>query len=149
MMENLQTTFDFDGDRDVSAQLPAVCMHDAHLPTGYKGFAGFHKYWGKKPVEAWRFLIEKLTEPNSIVLDPFLGSGLIARECLDRDRRFIGFDVNPVSIELTKLYLQAPSYMDLRAAVCRIENRLKHSLILCISYRMEISLRIFCGRMIG
>ena len=124
-MANLQTTFDFDGNGDMNVQLSTVRTHDADLPAGYKGFASFHKYWGKKPVEAWRFLIEKLTEPNSIVLDPFLGSGLIARECLDRDRRFIGFDVNPVSIELTKLYLQAPSYMDLRAAVCRIENRLK------------------------
>ena len=125
MMENLQTTFDFEGNRDVSAQLSPVRPYDTHLPAGYKGFAGFHKYWGKKPIEAWQFLIEKLTDPNSIVLDPFLGSGLIAKECIARDRRFIGFDVNPISIELTKLYLQAPDYMDLRNAVCRIENRLK------------------------
>ena len=125
MVENLQTTFDFDGNREVDVQLSPVRAYDAHLPAGYKGFASFHKYWGKKPIEAWRFLIEKLTEPNSIVLDPFLGSGLIARECIDQDRRFIGFDVNPISIELTKLYLQAPDYMDLRNAICRIENRLK------------------------
>ena len=59
------------------------------------------------------------------MLDPFLGSGLIAKECIDQDRRFIGFDVNPISIELTKLYLQAPDYMDLRNAICHIENRLK------------------------
>ena len=125
MLGNLQTTIDFDGNRAVGDQLFRVHTDDTPLPKGYKGFASFHKYWGKKPVEAWRFLIEKLTEPNSIVLDPFLGSGLIAKECIDRDRRFIGFDVNPISIELTKLYLQAPSYMDLRTAVCCIEDRLK------------------------
>ena len=125
MLEELQVTFDFDGDTDGGSQISPVRVDDAHLPAGYKGFASFHKYWGKKPIEAWRFLIEKLTEPNSIVLDPFLGSGLIAKECIDQDRRFIGFDVNPISIELTKLYLQAPSYMDLRNAICCIENRLK------------------------
>ena len=125
MLENLQATFDFDIDTNAGTQVPPVRAYDAPLPTGYKGFANFHKYWGKKPIEAWRFLIEKLTQPNSIVLDPFLGSGLIAKECLDQDRRFIGFDVNPISIELTKLYLQAPDYIDLRNAICRIENRLK------------------------
>lgn len=125
MLENSQATFDFDIDTNAGTQVPPVRAYGAPLPTGYKGFANFHKYWGKKPVEAWRFLIEKLTQPNSIVLDPFLGSGLIAKECLDQDRRFIGFDVNPISIELTKLYLQAPDYMDLRNAICRIENRLK------------------------
>ena len=125
MVENLQATFNFDENREVGVQLSPDRTYDTHLPAGYKGFAGFHKYWGKKPIEAWRFLIEKLTKPDSIVLDPFLGSGLIAKECIDQDRRFIGFDVNPISIELTRLYLQAPNYMDLRNAVCHIENRLK------------------------
>ena len=124
-MDNLQTTFDFDGNMDVDDPLSLVRIDDMNLPEGYKGFASFHKYWGKKPIEAWRFLIEKLTEPRNIVLDPFLGSGLIAKECLARDRRFIGFDVNPISIELTKFYLQVPDYMDLRNAICRIENRLR------------------------
>ena len=79
--------------------------------------SGFHKYWGKKPVEAWRFPIQNFTDQNDIVLDPFLGSGLIARECVDIDRRFIGFDVNPISIELTKLYLELPSYSEMDNAM--------------------------------
>ncbi len=125
MLDNLQTTLDFDGDGAVSIQLAPARSHTAHLPEGYKGFANFHKYWGKKPIEAWRFLIEKLTEPDDIVLDPFLGSGLIARECVVQARRFMGFDVNPISIELTKLYLQPPDYMDLRNAIYRVEKRVK------------------------
>ena len=124
-MSDLQTTIDFEGNRTVGDRLPPIRTCDTHLPEGYKGFASFHKYWGKKPIEAWRFLIEKLTEPSSVVLDPFLGSGLIAKECVARDRRFIGFDVNPISIELTKFYLQVPGYMDLRNAICRIESRLR------------------------
>lgn len=125
MPDSLQTTLNFDEDRTVDAQLSPDWACSSHLPEGYKGFASFHKYWGKKPIEVWRFLIEKLTEPNSIVLDPFLGSGLIAKECVAQNRRFIGFDVNPISIELTQLYLQTPNYMDLRNAVCRIESRVR------------------------
>jgi predicted acetyltransferase len=26
-------------------------------PKGYQGLSGFHKYWGKKPIEAYEFLI--------------------------------------------------------------------------------------------
>lgn len=94
-------------------------------PKGYTGLSGFHKYWGKKPTEAWRFLIENLTEQNDIVLDPFLGSGLIAKECIDKNRRFIGFDVNPISVELAKLYMQLPNYSDLKNAVYSIEVSVK------------------------
>ena len=86
-------------------------------PEGYKGLAGFHKYWGKKPTEAWRLLIERLTKQDDIVLDPFLGSGLIAKECTDLNRRFIGFDINPICIELTELYLSPPTYQDLKNAL--------------------------------
>ena len=94
-------------------------------PKGYKGLSGFHKYWGKKPIEAWRFLIENFTEPSDIVLDPFIGSGLIAKECIDKNRRFIGFDINPISIELTKLYLEPPSYTELKSALLRVEENAK------------------------
>ncbi len=116
MSNNLQIPFNFEGYSALGTPLP---------PKGYKGFAGFHKYWGKKPIEVWRFLIEKLTFPHDIVLDPFLGSGLIAKECVDHNCRFIGFDVNPISIELTKLYLYPPNYIDLRNAIYRIEKRVK------------------------
>ena len=71
MLNNLQTTFDFYRNGALGIQ---------SSPEGYKGLSSFHKYWGKKPTEAWRFLIENLTEPSDIVLDPFLGSGLIAKE---------------------------------------------------------------------
>ncbi len=116
MSNNLQIPFNFDEKEILNRQLP---------PKGYKGFANFHKYWGKKPAEVWRFLIEKLTVSNDIVLDPFIGSGLIAKECVDNNCRFIGFDVNPISIELTKLYLHPPDYIDLAKAVYGMESDIK------------------------
>jgi hypothetical protein len=77
--------------------------------SGYKGLDGFHKYWGKKPTQLWKSLIDELSKPGDSVLDPFLGSGLVGRECIDLGRNFVGIDVNPISIELTKLYSQPPS----------------------------------------
>ena len=116
MANNLQRKLDFNGNDVPHVHVP---------PEGYKGLSGFHKYWGKKPTEAWRLLIENLTDKNDIVLDPFLGSGLIAKECIDQDRRFIGFDVNPISIELTRLYLQLPDYLELKDAIAKIERSIK------------------------
>ncbi|OQY47312.1 MAG: hypothetical protein DRR08_29920 [Candidatus Parabeggiatoa sp. nov. 2] len=94
-------------------------------PKGYQGLSGFHKYWGKKPIEAWEFLIAHLTDKNEVVLDPFLGSGLIARKCLDLNRKFIGFDINPLSIELTKLYLTPPKQSELRKAISEIYSSIR------------------------
>ena len=116
MSNNLQIPFNFDEKETSNSQLS---------PKGYKGFAGFHKYWGKKPTEVWRFLIKNLTLPHDIVLDPFLGAGLIAKECVDHNCRFIGFDVNPISIELTKLFLHPPDYIDLAKAVYGMERDIK------------------------
>ncbi len=94
-------------------------------PKGYNGLSGFHKYWGKKPIETSEFLITHLTSQNEVVLDPFLGSGLIARKCLDLNRKFIGFDINPLSIELTELYLNPPSPRELKQAISEIYSSLK------------------------
>lgn len=98
-------------------------------PAGYKGLAGFHKYWGKKPVESWRFLIENFTDEDDILLDPFLGSGLVARECADRKRRFVGFDVNPISIELTRLFVDLPGYAELADALCGLTEKARDAIL--------------------
>lgn len=106
-----QIAFEFPPRKDSPERLPARPLE------GYKGLAGFHKYWGKKPTEAWRLLIERLTKPEDIILDPFLGSGLVAKECIDLKRRFIGFDINPICLELTELYLSPPTYQELKATL--------------------------------
>jgi len=56
----------------------AVTVDNVMAPTGYTGLSAFHKYWGKKPIECLGYLIEKLTTDDDVVLDPFVGSGLIA-----------------------------------------------------------------------
>jgi len=95
---------------------------DFVAPKTYTGLAGFHKYWGKKPIESMCYLIEKCTKEGDIVMDPFLGSGLISRECLLRNRRFVGIDINPFSIEHASLMLNLPSRQEYYQALIEIEN---------------------------
>lgn len=94
-------------------------------PQGYRGFAAFHKYWGKKPIECLSYLIENLTDEHELVLDPFIGYGLVAREALQRNRRFIGIDINPVSIELSKLMVSPPSRASFSEALKRMQTDIK------------------------
>jgi len=107
---------------------PSVRVSDVIAPTGYTGLSAFHKYWGKKPIECLGFLIEKLTNPHDIVVDPFVGSGLIARECALRERRFIGIDINPVSIELARLISNLPSLDQYLKALAILERDIRCSI---------------------
>ena len=43
----------------------------------------------EKPVELMRILIENSTQPNDIVIDPFVGVGSTALACIKSNRRFI------------------------------------------------------------
>jgi len=105
---------------------PANVRHtDVKTPRGYRGFAAFHKYWGKKPVECLNYLIDNLTLEHEVVLDPFVGSGLVAREAIQRHRRFIGIDINPVAVELARLAVNPPPGDAFSEAMRRMERAVR------------------------
>jgi hypothetical protein len=121
-----------------SSVLPPNCTDAVSAltkPTAYVGLYGFHKYWGKKPVEPLRFLLEELTCPGDLVVDPFVGSGAIGRETVQAGRKFVGGDVNPIAVKLTKFFLSpscAASFLD---AYQQLEERLH--LLIDDTYRCE------------
>ena len=47
----------------------------------------------QKPVSLMRWVLDKWTEPGDLVLDPYMGSGPIARACADLGRRYIGIEI--------------------------------------------------------
>jgi DNA modification methylase len=92
-------------------------------PQSYTGIYGFHKYWGKKPIESITYFIQNYTNEADIILDPFLGSGFICDESLKRNRRFIGIDINPFSIEHTTFLLNLPNHKEYSEAITNIKNK--------------------------
>ena len=62
-----------------------------------------------------RAAIENLTKPGDTVFDPFMGGGTAAVEALASGRRFVGCDLNPLSVFLAKVKTQALSEVDLAA----------------------------------
>jgi hypothetical protein len=61
-----------------------------------------YRYPARFAPEFVRACIDEFTEPGDVVLDPFLGGGTSAVEALASGRRFVGFDLNPLAILLTK-----------------------------------------------
>jgi DNA (cytosine-5-)-methyltransferase len=54
----------------------------------------------QKPIALLEHFIKLLSNPNDLVLDPFLGSGSTAVACRRLNRNFIGFDLNKDYCEL-------------------------------------------------
>ena len=49
----------------------------------------------QKPLSLMRWIVERNTKPGDLVLDPYMGSGPVARACLDLGRRYVGVDIVP------------------------------------------------------
>lgn len=98
-------------------------------PETYKGIYAFHKYWGKKPSESLSYFIQNCTNEGDIVLDPFLGSGLISIETNALSRKFIGIDINPFSIEHTSFLLSLPNPNDYISAINEIKKNVQRKIL--------------------
>jgi len=66
-----------------------------------------HKYWSRKPAGPIAYCIDKFSREGDLVVDMFLGSGVTALEAVALNRNFIGFDLNPMSIFITRNTLSA------------------------------------------
>ena len=53
-----------------------------------------------KPEKAWAWLVDKVSTPDMIVLDPFMGSGTTLRICKDRGMRAIGIEMSEEYCEI-------------------------------------------------
>jgi DNA modification methylase len=56
-----------------------------------------HKYWGKKPSNDLKALIEKFSEEGDTILDPFSGYGVFCCEAYILNRNVISNDLNPIA----------------------------------------------------
>lgn len=65
-----------------------------------------HKYWGKKPSNNLKCLIEKYSEEGDIVLDPFSGYGVFCCEAFILNRNIISNDLNPIANFLNQQLLE-------------------------------------------
>jgi len=72
-----------------------------------------HKYWGKKPSNNLKELIEKFSSEGDTLLDPFAGYGVFCCEAFILNRNVISNDLNPIANFLNKQLLNKNIDIDL------------------------------------
>jgi len=60
------------------------------------------KHPHQKPYILYDAIIKHFSSKNDLVLDYFVGSGIIAKACINNDRRFIGTEIDADIYELLK-----------------------------------------------
>lgn len=67
----------------------------------------------QKPVRLFQRMIEQSSNPDDIVLDPFMGSGTTAVACIRSKRHYTGFEINPeyynIALERIRLTKASPT----------------------------------------
>jgi DNA modification methylase len=98
-------------------------FHASHCELAWTNLGGsIHKFslqWGgearngepflhptQKPVALMRWLILKWTKPGDLILDPYMGSGPVARACFEHGRRYIGIELEEKYCEIAVERLQ-------------------------------------------
>lgn len=84
-----------------------------------------HRYFARRPWNAFDAMIEALTKPGEIVLDPFAGGGTTIYESAKLGRAAIGCDINPLSNFIVRNMLVASDAVSLHHAVEEIVSFLK------------------------
>ncbi len=69
-------------------------------------------YIGKMKSTMARTLVDTYSSPGDMLCDPFVGSGVVALECLIAERGIIASDINPYGITLTKAKIAPPASID-------------------------------------
>lgn len=71
--------------------LPEHLTYRFPIATDRNG-SGDRVHTTQTPLNLWLQVVEDFTDPDEIVLDPFMGSGSLGIACVRRGRRYIGMD---------------------------------------------------------
>lgn len=80
-------------------------LKDLGMPDVFEAKAIRNGYPTEKPSQLAFRMITQSTEPGALVCDPFMGAGSVGFAALGTKRRFIGNDLNPEAVELTRAKL--------------------------------------------
>lgn len=66
-----------------------------------------------KPIEYMEALVERVTNPNDLILDPFMGSGTTLVAAQNKDRRAVGIEISEEYCKICIERLRQPSFFSL------------------------------------
>lgn len=100
-VKNNHTSGDLEGDYANKTEFLLYAQKGRRLLNGgrdtnvmYFDRVGDMKHPTQKPTTMMNYLIEKSTNKNELVYDPYMGSGTTARACKDLSRNYIGSEIS-------------------------------------------------------
>jgi len=122
--EKLFSLEDINEEIQIEKILPFKRVRDDYwdfknIPAG-TGVYGIHPYPAMFHFLVVRELIRLYSKETDLVLDPFMGSGVVAVECIINNRNFVGYDLNPLAILISKVRITPLSNKVLLASLDKI-----------------------------
>lgn len=75
---------------------PAQPMHDhVHVPVGGVPYGPCAWHPCPKPIDWAAWLVERASQPGDVIVDPFMGSGIIGVAALATGRKYFGIERSP------------------------------------------------------
>lgn len=91
----------------VRSNLPLNGGRDSSVLSAYPAMVRKPSgHFAEKPVELITYLVMKLTQPNEVVLDPFMGSGTTGVACVQTGRSFIGIEIDKGYFDIAKARIE-------------------------------------------
>lgn len=84
-------------------RFPTSTIEISGVGSGHKEYVGFPT---QKPEKLMEFFIRGLSNVNDIILDPYLGSGTVAKVSMENCRYCIGSEIDPISYPIIKKRLK-------------------------------------------
>jgi len=109
---------------DEIAKLEAWTVVGSNSAINYSTH-GIFRYFGKFPAPIAHKLITDNTKPGNLIVDPACGSGTTGVEALLSGRRAALFDVNPLSVLISRVKTQALAFDELVASIARVEKKFR------------------------
>jgi DNA modification methylase len=94
----------------------------------YHAIHNFHSFAAKFPPQLPRLFIEYLTKPGEIVLDPMMGSGTAIVEAILAGRKAIGFDIDPLAVEIALVKTNRLEKTRIQAAYTELTYNIRYVL---------------------
>jgi len=89
-------------DRPPKAVRP---LADAVKALPHRPVYRMHRYFARRPYSVFAELVRHYSRPDDLILDPFCGGGVTLVESVLQGRRVIGFDINPMAVNVTRMEL--------------------------------------------
>jgi hypothetical protein len=93
--------------------------------------------------------IEQYTQPNDLIVDPFAASDAVVRAALERGRRILASETNPIVAWATRVQATLPNARDLNAALGRLgDTRKEGDSLKAATEKLYASQCAQCGGMV-